>query len=225
MINKFNQVKYQKFPINYKNYDINELMLNPSILAKHINLFWNEVFSNLDPNISYISIITKVKFDSKNMGFRALANGRKVIASLHDKDLYIKYICDNLALLTDTYSSSNINQICFSYIKYYKKLENPEIEKRFLRVKKISELANVPTHSIKTNILPISMNPCDFGIIVKERVLNEGHKQYTVINHKKQVFDLEEFSKGIVLRGSIVGGPGALADFSYPYPPPPPART
>lgn len=65
-----------------------------------------------------------------------------------------------LAVLTDSYTSTAVNKIDFTYMIH--KGEVPSYEKSFLALKDVTPLASKPTHSIKRTFLPISMQPKDF---------------------------------------------------------------
>lgn len=110
--------------INSKVYPINTT-LTPQLLDAYINIFWNDIFANI-PNRhdSHLLLMVKVEFDSKEMNFKCLANLRHV--DLSEKVLFIKYILENLALATDTYTNSVIRNIVFTYIQKTGKVTEKE---------------------------------------------------------------------------------------------------
>lgn len=100
--------------IKIQSYKIDTLALTPTILQSYIAQFWQDVYASLDHKNTYLSLMVKVGFDSKEMPYRALAKLRNV--DFADKNLFIDYICDNLAILTDSYTSTAVNNLDFSYM-------------------------------------------------------------------------------------------------------------
>lgn len=197
--------------IKLQKYNLDTLSLSPIILQSFISKFWNEVFANLDhPNI-YLSLLVKVRFDSNEMPYRALAKLRNV--SFEDKDLFTDYICDNLALLTDSYTSTSVKRLDFSYMIH--KGEVSPHDRSFMELRNINISSSIPTHSVKNTFLPLSMQPNDFGKIMKERTLSNGDKLFTINGPRKEIFEIEVSSGGIVNRGQILAGRGAKAQFSW----------
>lgn len=111
-------------------YPVNNNTLSAELLSSLINTFWNNVFSKLDHKNNYLMLLIKANYDNKDMDFRVLANLRRV--AYEDKELFANYICDNLALLTDSYTSTEAKNIIFSYIVKKGQLDTPLGEKSFL---------------------------------------------------------------------------------------------
>lgn len=59
------------------------------------------------------------------------------------------------------------------------------------------------------------MNPKDFGKVVNQITTSEGNPFFTILGHKREIYNIEVLSGGMVLRGQIVGGEGAHAQFSW----------
>lgn len=93
--------------------------------------------------------------------------------------------------------------------------EVPSYEKSFLALKDVTPLASKPTHSIKRTFLPISMQPKDFWQIIREAVSLEGNPLFSIKGPRKEIFEIEILSGGLVNRGQIVGGRGGSSQFSW----------
>lgn len=109
--------------------------------------------------------------------------------------------------------STVVNKLIFSYI--VKKGQVTTRDRSFLALKDISSIPNLPTHNVKGNILPITMNPKEYGQVVREGQTLEGNPLFTVLGSNKQIYDLEVLSNGHVIRGHIVGGISSKAQFSW----------
>ena len=197
--------------INKKVYNMNNNNLSPIALRSFISLFWDNVYAKLDHKNCYLTIMVKVQFDSNVMQHRSLANLRKV--SYEDKFLFSDYICDNLAILSESYTSTVVEKLIFTYMIH--KGEVPSMERSFLALKKAAPLATAPTHKVKENWLPISMNPKDFGSIIKETVTLDGNASFLIKGPNNQIFDIEVLCDGHVIKGQIVGGTGANSQFFW----------
>lgn len=193
-----------------KSYKIS-LSLSPQVLASHVSLFWNDIFANLDNSKCYLTLMVKARFDSKDMGFRSLANLRSV--SYEDKDLFIDYICDNLGILSDSYTSNVVNKLVFTYMIH--EGEVTDEERSLLALKEINSESFSPSYKFKGNILPVSMVPEDWGTILSKSELKNGDSLYLIKSNRKQTIKLEVLSGGIVNKGQIIGGPGSETGFSW----------
>lgn len=147
-----------KFFLN-KAYNTNNITLSSEILGIYIDSFWKDVFSDLhDFNKKHLLLMVKIQFEGKARDFRTLANMRKVDYS--DKEALKAYISENLGLHTDTYTSTPVIKIIFTYI--IKKGSVILTDKKRLN----RTFNNVITqHTILKNTLPVSMDPSTFGEI------------------------------------------------------------
>lgn len=197
--------------INIKQYKIENNTLTPEVLQHFIAKFWHEVFSKLNHKNSYLNLLVKVRYDSNDMGYASLAKLRKV--GYEDKNLFTDYICDNLALLTDTYTSTSVLRLDFSYM--IKRGEINSIDRSFLELRKVNPLTDTPKHSIKKSFLPFSMDPKEFGEILREAVTLGGNPLFTIKGAREEIFEIEVLSGGLVNKGTIIGGRGGNAQFSW----------
>ena len=89
-------IKHQTYQIS------NVLTLNRDVLTLFVNKFWDDVFlplSNIG-KVYHLLIICKVEFKDPSLGYKSLANMRKV--NIDDKDLFIDYLSKRLGILSDS---------------------------------------------------------------------------------------------------------------------------
>jgi hypothetical protein len=78
-----------------KSYSFNNFTLTNELLGIYINVFWDEILSNIVKNEDkHLMLMCKVDFSDIELGYRTLGNLRKVHFS--DKELYIEYLTENL---------------------------------------------------------------------------------------------------------------------------------
>jgi hypothetical protein len=107
--------------IQTKTYSINNFTLTNELLRICINVFWDEIFSNIVKNgDKHLMLMCKVEFSEIELGYRTLGNLR--IVNFTDKELYIEYLTEKLDLieLLDLedyfYTTHPLSKITFSYI-------------------------------------------------------------------------------------------------------------
>jgi hypothetical protein len=200
-----NLIKSTMFKIqSYKN---NNLLLTNKLLEVYINKFWEDIFSKLMSDAKHLMIICKV--DSVSVGdeiggYRSLGNLRRVNYS--DKELFIEFLISRLGLLTESYTSQPISRITFSYIikdgsaPDNRALLNPNME-------------NKPfNHRFNNMVLPISMNPSDYGEIILDNYVQipnkDGEKisvhRYMVRNENK-IFTIDVYENELKNHVTIEG--------------------
>ena len=108
------------------------------------------------------------------MGYKTL--GQLVQVNYGDKDLYIHFLQERLGLYIDSYFSTPINWIQFSYIIRDGLAENDDNRILF---KNTVEDEN-KFHIFNNNKLPVSMNPEDYGRILDTLTLDNGVTRYYV---------------------------------------------
>lgn len=104
-----------------KSYSYNNFTLTDEFLRIYINVFWDEIFSNIVKNgDKHLMLMCKVEFSDINLGYRTLGNLRLV--NFYDKELYIEYLTENLYniellnLEDYFYTKEPLSKITFSYI-------------------------------------------------------------------------------------------------------------
>jgi hypothetical protein len=153
--------------IQFKTYPIQFHLLTNEILITFINKFWDDIFTDIKEN-NHLMLMCKVQFtnipkdeigDTLDSGYRTLGPLTKVNYS--EKELFINFLSENIALLNDSYHSQPISQIVFSYI--IKEGLAPDSDRRLLQ--EISDKTLV-THRFNNLNLPISMDPRDYGTVL-----------------------------------------------------------
>lgn len=186
--------------IKVKSYNLQLISLTPKVLQKYTYLFWHEVFRHIDHRNSYLTLMVKVRFDTDEMSYKSIAKLRSV--GFTDKNLFVDYICDNLGLLTDGYTSTAVRRLDFTY--YVHKGEVTSFDRSLLALRKLDTVSTVPTHSIKKSFLPLSMEPKDFGKILSEVVSKEGNPVYIINGSGGEIFEIEILSGGLTVKGKNI---------------------
>ena len=88
-------------------------------------------------------------------------------------------------------------------------------ERTLLKLRRLNLNSEIPTHSIKECLLPFSMEPKDFGVVLSESTSLDGNPLFIINGPRKEIFKIEVLSGGLVNRGEIIGGRGSSALFSW----------
>ena len=118
-------------------------------------MIYSNLYQKKNDNI-HLMILVKVEF-MESLGYRTLANLRKV--NFDDKDMFANFLGERLGLLSDSYRVDPVSNIIFSYIVRDGVAEDT---KPLLTVAEY----NVTKHSFNNMVLPLSMNPVDFGTVL-----------------------------------------------------------
>lgn len=86
--------------------------------------------------------------------------------------------------------------------------EVSSVEKSFLQVRNVNQDIAKPTHAIKDSFIPLSMEPKDFGVIIRKVDSVDGKTYYTIKGSKNEIFEIVVNSGGVVNRGQLIGGRG-----------------
>ena len=135
----------------------------------------------------------KVKFIDPSMGYRSLADMRRV--NIEDKDLFIGYITDRLGILSDSYVVHPIDEFIITYIIIDGKasgdrsIVNPQVYE-------------VNVHNYNNYVLPETMNISDYGKIILENDVIENNQLFhrvVVINNKHTfIIDVYTLENGLI---------------------------
>jgi len=145
-------------------------------------------------------LMCKVQFTDETMGYRTLGHLRKV--NFEDKELFIDYLSQRLSILIDSYITLPISNIIFSYI--IKKGKTIDKDRAILQ-----DISDKPIsfHNFNNMILPITMNPSDYGKIVLDNYVQEGGEnfhRYIVINGDK-TYRIDVSKNGFTNKVKILG--------------------
>ena len=192
--------------IKNKVYSISNQILNYALLESYVTLFWNEVFSPLvlKGTDKHLMIMVKVAFANPKFdyAFRSLGYLRSVNHS--EKELFIEYLSERLAMLNESYTSNPIDKLHFSYIE--KEGLAPENSRKLLEA--ISD-NKVTFHRFNNYNLPISMNPEDYGTVRGSAQFDTFTRYF--VNNGPRYFEIDVSLNGLVNKVRIVGA----ADLSW----------
>lgn len=181
---------------SYHSFNIPSLTLTPDLLSIYIDRFWTDVFAKI-PNFSkkHLFIMVQVSFSGGLNSVRTLANARSV--DFVDKKVFKKFISENLNLHTESYRTSPITHITFTYrvIDGNVKTEN-----------KIS--VNIPTpktdsHIISRSNLPLTMDPLAFGELISKTEYN-GFTRF-VLSNIDQTIVIDSYNNGETNKCKFLG--------------------
>lgn len=184
--------------IQFKSYSINKLTLTNQILVLYINRFWVDIFTNIKDN-SHIMLMCKVQFSDESMSYRTLGHLRSV--NFTDKELFIDYLSKRLTVLNDSYITVPITKITFSYIT--KTGFAVDTSAHLLDLENKSQT----THIFNNMILPITMNPSEYGeIIVDNYVQLEGEYFHRFVAVKgDKTYQIDVYNDGLINKVRILG--------------------
>jgi len=146
-------------------------------------------------------IINKLynSFKLKICLYRVAKGGHLRSVNFADKDLFIEYLLARLGLITESYSPSQlVSQITFSYI--IKSGLASELDRRLLSN---LEDKSVTNHRFNNLILPISMNPSDYGSILVNNLI-DGVNRF-IINAGTRNYQIDSSLDGLTNKVSIMG--------------------
>jgi DNA polymerase type B, organellar and viral len=181
--------------LKIQNYNIgNNITLTADILSAYINNFWKEVYAPLHNKNAemHLMLMCKVEFTDPTLGFRSLAELRKV--NFSDRKLFIEYLVSSLSYLNESYKVNAISKITFSYIVKdgvasgdRMLLQNVQYE--------------VSVHKYNNIQLPLTMDISKYGEIIGTLNIEKGIK-YTVLNNNSIfIIDVTETQNTVIVNG------------------------
>jgi hypothetical protein len=185
--------------LNLKSYSINSnITLTNEILESYITNFWNDIFNSIRGN-SHLLIMCRIQFNDESGSYRTLGHLRRVNYS--DKTLFIEYLTSRLGILTESYTTHPISKLTFTYVIK----EGLTTDNRTL----LQDLSNKSNnnHRFNNKVLPISMNPSDYGDIIVDNYIQlsgELIHRFKVRNEKK-IFTIDISNDGLTNHVTIEG--------------------
>jgi hypothetical protein len=180
-------------------YPIHKLTITNQLLASYINNFWVEIFKTIKED-SHLMLMCKVQF-SNDSSYRTLGHLRKV--NFEDKELFIDYLTQRLSILTDSYMTTPISNIIFSYI--IKPGKCTDTDRALLQ-----DLTNksISTHGFNNMVLPASMDPRDYGDILVDNYIQlvggENIHRF-IVKNESRIYKIDISSDGLVNKVRIEG--------------------
>ena len=180
-----------------KTYNLPQAAGLTNIILKHyINLFFSEVFTPLfsESKPVHLMIMIKVEFKDDSMGYRTLADLRKV--NLSDLNAFILYITDRLGILSDSYKDNPVKNIIFTYLVKDGLAEGDRMLMQRTEYK-------VSSHKFNNMLLPLTMIPSEYG-----EVLMSDSKRVIIKNSMNDFFniDISIDNTGATVHNVIISG-------------------
>lgn len=159
-------------------------VITKDILTGYVNTFWKDIYMPLNSsnNNLHLLLMCKVEFTDPALGYRTLADMRKV--NFSDKNLYIEFLVERLGLLSDSYSVNPVNKIVFTYIV---KDGLADDSRRLLQQPKYE----VKAHAYNNYVLPLTMDPNKFGEVRASQSISDETTRYMVVNEVNYVFQID----------------------------------
>jgi hypothetical protein len=186
--------------LNLKTYSINNnLTLTNEILVSYITNFWNDIFTNIKEN-SHLLIMCKIQFNDESASYRTLGHLRKV--NFDDKDLFIEYLSQRLSILNDSYITLPVSNITFSYI-----IKEGLCDDQSRKLLSDFSDKSLPKHSFNNMVLPISMNPSDYGEIrVDNYIQINGESVHRfMVRNGNRMYNIDISNNGLTNHVTIEG--------------------
>ena len=185
--------------IKLKTYNINNQILTNELLVTYINTFWLDIFNDIK-DTNHLLLLCKVQFTDEELGYRTLSHLTKV--NFEDKDLYLDLILNRLSILSDSYTTLPISNLMFSYI--IKKGQCNEKDRILL---KNIEDKPLSFHSFNNFILPISMNPNDYGQLSIDKIMEIDGVSFHryIIEGNTKSFQIDVSLDGLINKVKILG--------------------
>jgi hypothetical protein len=198
--------------IKNQSYTVNNQLLDYNLLSSYITRFWDDVFSPLlfKGADNHLMIMAKVSFNEPKFdyAYRTLGYLRSVNHS--EKELFTNYLAERLTYLNESYTTSPIDKINFSYIE--REGLASEDSRRLLQ--DISD-AKLTFHRFNNMELPITMLPSEYGkILHSSTILIEGEsvQRFTIVNGPKSYL-IDVYNDGLLNKVTILGA----SDLKWSY--------
>lgn len=140
-------------------YNVSNLVITKEVVTSYINMFWDDVYKGLiqENKDTHLMLIMKVYFTDGSMGYRTIGQVRR--ANYNDKGLYTNYIVNRLGVLNESYRTSEVSSIVFSYMVK----GGTAAGSRALLSTPVNK--DLKSHRFNNLTLPVSMELADYGVI------------------------------------------------------------
>lgn len=170
--------------------------LTSQLLTKYINLFFSKIFSSIytESKPVHLMLMVKVEFTDDSVGYRTLADLRKV--NFNDKDVFTAYLTDRLGILSDTYHVHPIKNIIFSYIV------KDGIASGDRLLMQQSEYS-VSVHKFNNFLIPLTMIPSEYGEVLVQNIVGDINR--VVVKNGGNMFAIDVSTDGLTNNVTISG--------------------
>jgi hypothetical protein len=185
--------------IKTQKYNFNNVLLCNKVIVSYVDKFWIEVFNDIK-DVNHLMILCKIKFVDEGIGYRTL--GHLVKVNFEDKNSFIEYLTNRLTIVNESYTTSPISKMIFSYIiKDGKGIDSDRELFNYLEDRKTL------THNFNNMVLPISMDPNDFGQIELDNYIQIDSKEYHrfIVNSGSKTFRIDMSPDNNVNKVTILG--------------------
>jgi hypothetical protein len=190
--------------IKNQTYKIDSQLLDYNLLSSYISRFWDDIFSPLvlKGADKHLMVMAKVSFNEPKFdyAYRTLGYLRSVNHS--EKELFTNYLSERLTYLNESYTSSPIDKINFSYVE--KDGLAPEDDRKLLQ--DISD-AKLTFHRFNNLVLPITMVPSEYGKVLHSStvlVYGVSVQRFTIVNGPKSYL-IDVYNDGLINKVTILG--------------------
>ena len=190
--------------IKNQSYTVNNQLLDYNLLSSYITRFWDDVFSPLlfKGSDKHLMIMAKVSFNEPTFDYNYRTLGYLRSVNHSEKELFTNYLAERLSYLNESYTTSPIDKINFSYIE--REGLASEDSRRLLQ--DISD-AKLTFHRFNNMELPITMLPSEYGkILHSSTILIEGEsvQRFTIVNGPKSYL-IDVYNDGLLNKVTILG--------------------
>ena len=141
-------------------YYINDsITLTNQLIKFYVEQFWTDVFTpltNENPNI-HLMLMCKLEYDLLIDNSKIKSLGQMRMVNFCDNNAYFEYLTGRLGILSDSYTVTPFNKLMFTFI--IRDGLAPEGSHQLL----IEPQYECKAHSYNNAIVPVSMNPEDYG--------------------------------------------------------------
>lgn len=191
---------YKQNSVLHKHFLLNgSITLSAHVLNIYINRFWNDVFQQIveqnNTKDIHLLLMCKVEFSDVEMGYRSLADLRKV--RYNDMQAYVDFLTLRLGKLTEAYQVTAVHKIVITYIIKDGKPTDP----RLLRGE---QEYNVSKHSYNNQVLPLTTNINDYGRLIIREIFNDSIT-YVVEGSNGDIFQIDVDKAEKIFKVRILG--------------------
>jgi len=176
-------------------------ILTNEVLKYYISQFWNEEFTPIQngPAVKHLMVLCKVKYSGNEEvegNYKTLGPLRRV--EFKDLELFFEYLIGRLGIIVDSYDENIITEIIFTYVVK----EGEVSDKDRLLLEDLSD-KEIKFHEFNKLILPLSMNPSDYGTIRGKTPIGDNIRYF--VRKGNRVYEIDVSLDKLINKVSIIG--------------------
>jgi hypothetical protein len=168
-------------------FKLNNRVFSKNLVEKYFNEFWNNVSDQFNNN-NHMFILFKIKYN--NGEYSSIGKIQRI--NITDLNWYIDFIIANMEFKSEYYNETPITEFIISY-----GFKNGKIPNKTINTFEYNQ-------KFKGLKIPISMNPSDFGTIVK-RIKTDKSIVFIIQNELGQTITLEQIGSNNIVTISKSG--------------------